>query len=719
VASTARDAAGEVGGVMVELRERSRVAALPTWLLLGGIVAVSFFVRALYALRDPAPWIFHDEIAYSELAKSFGYGGEFAIRDVAGTGGFGVLYPILIAPAFALFDGVPDAYDALRLINCLLVSLTAVPVYLIGRRVAGRWLALAAAALSLAIPSLMYTGTVMTENAFYPATAFFGLALVRALERPTLLRQLLVFAVLGVAFLIRAQAVVFVAVLGTALAAVVLLDALADRGPLLARLRRAALPFWPTLALLALGAVALPVRQLLQGEPLTAVLGAYGGITELGYDWAAVGEYLLYHLAELDILVGVFPLAAFIAFVLWALRPSQPRSLRVFGAVAASLVVWFVVVAAAYGSAPIATRIVERNMFHVVPFVFLAFVAWIRQGLPRPWWAAAPAALFAATLTLGLPLNSFLNGTVVHSTAGLIPIWRWRDRLFSPGSIDEVVFVAAVLGALAFLLAPRRLAPLLLLVLMAYYVAAARPVEGFTHGASVGSYEFGVGPGPTDWIDRRVDADVGSFWWAGANAVPYWESEFFNRRVKRVYSLSGPYDGLTHTFTYLTVRPSGALVDLAGRPVHERYVLTDRGTRLRGAVVAQNTRADLVVYRLEGALSARERIEGLYADDWSGAGFSYRRYACRGGSLALSLVNDPLIHPRRFAVRVRVSGDKTRELRFTPRRSRYAVRIPLVASDGVCQVELSMPTGSALVYGKNDPRLLGLRFDRVRYVPSR
>lgn len=717
--SATRDAPHTVGRRLTDLPVPARIAALPTWLLLGGVAALFFGLRLALALRDPAPWIFHDEIAYSELAKSIAYEGEFAIRDVAGTGGFGVLYPILIAPAFALFDSVPGAYDALRVINCLLVSLTAIPVYLIARRVAGRWLSLAAAGLSLAIPSLMYTGTVMTENAFYPLIAFWALAAVRAFERPTVWRQVAVFAILGLAFLARVQAIVLVPVLATALALVVLLDVLDDEGRLLGRLRRRVLPFWPTLAIFALGAVAVPARQAARGEPLTNLLGAYGGITKLGYDWGAVFEYLQYHLADLDILTGVIPFAAFIAFTLWTLRPSQPRTLRIFSAVGVSLVAWFVVVAAAYGSTPVATRIVERNMFHVVPFLFIALTGWIAHGCPRPWWAVAPAALFAGTMTLALPVNTFMSGTVVHSTPALVPIWRWRDRVFSVETIDEWLFVGAAVGALAFVLVPRRFAPLLLLALALYFVAAARPVEALTHWASRGSFAVGVGNAPPDWIDREGSSDVASFWWAGSNAVPFWESEFFNKDVRRTYSLTGPYDGLVHTYTYLQLRPSGLLVDGNGKTVRERYVLTDGGSRLRGRVVARNPTPDLVVYELDGPLRAVERLEGLFPDRWSGSGFGYRRYACSGGTARFLIENDPAIHPDPFTVTVQ-SGGEERRLLFRPEQRRYAVTVPLRPADGLCSVDfVSIPTGSAATATAGDVRELGLRFVSVRYSPRR
>ena len=186
-------------------------------------------VRFYWAVRDPAPWIFSDELHYWEPAKAFAYTGAFAIREVPGTGGFGFLYPLLISPAFLLFERLPDAYDAVKAINSLLMSLTVFPVFLLARRVAGRGLALAAAALSVAVPALTYTGNLMVENAFYPLTAFWLLAVVRAFERPTALRQALVVVLIAVAAVTKVQAVTLVPALVTAIVIVVLLDAL-ERG---------------------------------------------------------------------------------------------------------------------------------------------------------------------------------------------------------------------------------------------------------------------------------------------------------------------------------------------------------------------------------------------------------------------------------------------------------------------------------------------------------
>ena len=163
------------------------ISAIPAWAWLTLLIGLSFGIRALLARRDPSPWIFSDELLYSDLAKSFAATGHFAIRDNPGTGGFGIVYPILISPAWALFKNVTLAYTSAKLINSFVMSLSAIPAYLLARRLAGTPAAICAAVLTLALPAMVYTSTIMTENAFLPVFLFWVLAVVAALERPTVL----------------------------------------------------------------------------------------------------------------------------------------------------------------------------------------------------------------------------------------------------------------------------------------------------------------------------------------------------------------------------------------------------------------------------------------------------------------------------------------------------------------------------------------------------
>ena len=112
----------------------TRLRALPPWFWLAVIVTGSALLRIVLARRMVAPWIMVDELIYSELAKSFALHGQFLVRDVA-SNGYGFVYPVLIAPAFRLFSSVPQAYTAAKDIDSVLMSLTAVPAYLLARRI--------------------------------------------------------------------------------------------------------------------------------------------------------------------------------------------------------------------------------------------------------------------------------------------------------------------------------------------------------------------------------------------------------------------------------------------------------------------------------------------------------------------------------------------------------------------------------------------------------
>ena len=106
------------------------VRAVPVWAWLAAIVVVSTGVRYALARRVVAPWIMVDEIIYSDLARSFASTGHFLIRGQS-TAAYGFVYPLLIAPAFRLFASMPSAYLAAKAINSVLMSLAAIPAYLL------------------------------------------------------------------------------------------------------------------------------------------------------------------------------------------------------------------------------------------------------------------------------------------------------------------------------------------------------------------------------------------------------------------------------------------------------------------------------------------------------------------------------------------------------------------------------------------------------------
>jgi glycosyltransferase involved in cell wall biosynthesis len=184
---------------------RARKGTWPMWAWLGTLYTVAVAIQLALALRVFSPWIMVDELLYSDMARSFARTGHFLVRE--STANYGFVYPLLLSFAYAATDTVSHAYEWAGLINALAMCSVVFPVYLLARRVVRSRYAFAAAAFAVAVPSTIYIGTLMTENAFYPIFAWAAYALVLALESPTLRRQLVLLAVCALAFLTRAQAV--------------------------------------------------------------------------------------------------------------------------------------------------------------------------------------------------------------------------------------------------------------------------------------------------------------------------------------------------------------------------------------------------------------------------------------------------------------------------------------------------------------------------------
>ena len=258
---------------------RARLEAIPVWVWLGALYLASVGFRILLARRHPAPWIYSDELIYAALAKNLAATGHFAVRDIQGLLGYGPLYPALIAPAYRVFTDLAHAYTAAKGINAVVMSAAVFPAYLIARRFLGRWLALLAALLAVAIPSMEYTSTIMTENAFYPLFLLCAWAMIRALEEPTLRTQLLAVGLIVPTFLVRAQAIALVPALVTAILLLVVSEAwaggrLRDVRALGGRLRM----FAPALIALGAGLLLLLGLQLVRGRSFSQLLGTYQGL---------------------------------------------------------------------------------------------------------------------------------------------------------------------------------------------------------------------------------------------------------------------------------------------------------------------------------------------------------------------------------------------------------------------------------------------------------
>jgi hypothetical protein len=693
---------------------------------LGVMMLASVLARVWLARAVKTPWILVDEFLYSEQAKSFAASGHYSIRGAGGTI-VSYLYPALISPAW--FAGsMSTTYGLAKAINAVLMTLAAIPVYLWGIRLAPRRYILVAVALTLLLPSFFYSGELMTENAFFPAFVTGALTIAFALERPTLLRQALMLVALLATVAVRFQGLVLLAVLPTAVLLKLLFDLLGREGEPRRRIvRNAVLPFWPTAAAVAVAGGAYAAYKHHQGLSLTSGLGSYQVVTTGDYPFRAAARWTLYHFAELPIAFGYIPACAFL--VLLGIGLMRPKTLsaaeRSFLAVTTAATIWLVPVVGVFASR-YSFRIEERNMFALAPLFLLALALWLARGAPRPPLVTLVAVALPAGLLVTAPLASLLNASIFSDTFGLIPLFRLSQRL-SGGIplVKKLLVVGGVAGGLLFALTPRRFAaPVLVGSVAAFLVLTSYSVHGairdYARNLAGGT---GVLDNPT-WIDDRAGGrDVGVLYGYSSDtfqeAVALWESEFWNRRLARVYTV-GPTEPVGLAETVVAVNPvNGRLTALGSDASVQRELagtrdfVTNTGTDLAGSLNAIHGPFALYDFRPPPRIASL--VSGVYADGWMGADAAYTRYASSPhglrtvdvtlsrkswigkdvpGRVRIELVRGPrVVATRRWVVHA------GRERRF----SFAAPPAPFVA-----RVHIE-PTFSPAQFGRADTRQLGAR----------
>jgi hypothetical protein len=704
----------------------ARSGELDVPLILTGLLLAAFVVRLVLAERIATPWIMVDELIYSELAKSFAESGDFLIRGT--TSGFrNLAYPALIAPAWWA-DSIESAYAFARAINTALMVLTAIPVYLWGRRLMSSGYALLAAVLVLLMPSLNYSGMLMTENAFFIAFVGACFAIAVTLERPTLINQLLALATIAFASLARPQGLVLVGVYALALALKLGLDLRAPgAGGGFRYVARQLVRYTPTAVIALLLGGAYVLYASIQGSGLDTLLGAYGGVVKVEYDLGNASDWVVDHFAELTLSVAVIPISALIVLLGGAVRGwATSEAERAFLAVTASAFVLTVVQVGIYASR-FSLRIEERNMFCVAPLLFLALALWLGRGLPRPVLLTAVAAAGPAALLLALDLKSLLQIGVLSDTFALIPLFKASSRL--DGGVETVRVLMLGAGAaagVAFALVPRRIAAAVLPAGVALFLCVwSYSVFTSIRDHSRATLALTV-PSDPSWIDERIGRDSDATYVYGQSPDPYgeaqvmWQTEFWNRSVKSIYAIGFPDPASlpgtsAATFDPVTGRISTA--DPNTRPV--LYAVAPTMTQLNGKLLRQEGR--LALYRVRPPLRFATHFGGVYADSWMGSFAAYTHYAMplRPGRLhvrvsregwgqpspagRVTLTLGPLVDAGGQPAVGRPAESRTWTVR-SGRAKSFALPTPRAPYRLEVRVE---PTFSPADYGQSDTRQLG------------
>ena len=513
------------GGGRDGARSARRLAALvrriPSWAALGALIVLSTGLRGLASRSVVGPWISPDETVYSLLGQSLYRDGTLSILGEP-TAFYSLVVPALVGP-FLSFHDLALGYAILKPFQAFVMSLAAVPVYCWARSVVSRGWALAAAALTVAVPGLVYSGLVMSEVAFYPILTLAAWAIARAIAEPTPRRQAILAAAVTLAVLTRLQALVLLPVVIGA----VIGDAV------FARSWRRALRSLPGIAGLALLLGLWQLVQGLRGEPL---LGAYDAAqTTAGL--GSTARFVLYHAGDVALMTGVVPLCALLALGLRYLVRGESEALpRATVATGLALSAALIVQVGVFASRHVG-QLAERDLLALTPTLLVCFALWLGRGRARTTVTAAIAAIAAAGAVWALPLRTLVTASALPDAVTLAPLWRLANAT-SAHALTVTVMAVAATAAVLFVVLPRRwLAVLPALLLVAAVAASISASSEVAHQSRLARLTL-VGPDPR-WIDRATSRPVTYAFsdWSGWPGV--WQALFWNRRIAHVVTTDG------------------------------------------------------------------------------------------------------------------------------------------------------------------------------------
>src|SRR5262249_42733605 len=156
--------------------------------------------------------------------------------------------------------------------------------------------------------------------------------------------------------------------------------------------------------------------------------------TSSDYSVGRILRFVLYHVAELDLYLGVLPFAALLAVWL-APRAASPAA-RAFAAASLALCAWLVLEVAIFASQISVDKIEERNVVYVAPPALTALLGFAADGVvsPRRGPMVAAAAV-AGVLPFFIPYRPFITTSATADTFALLPWWWVQDHWVT---IDQV-----------------------------------------------------------------------------------------------------------------------------------------------------------------------------------------------------------------------------------------------------------------------------------------
>jgi hypothetical protein len=580
------------------------LAAIPVAAL--GLLVLCFYCVEAWTRRTP--WLFTDEIEWSQISRAIATTGHAARRGQPTF--FKSVYAYAIAP-FWWIHSTQTAYAGIKYLNAFMMSLAAVPTYFLARMFVSRRLAIAAGVLAVAIPGMSYATTIIPESMAYPWFALCAWLSVRALTTKRRRHIALAVVVSLIAAFVKLELEI---VIGAFVIAAAGLWVTGPRG----RAWRANWTRGDTFGAIVLlvGAIFLFNHVVLQHS----------------YEWHEATEYWkgrminlgLTAAAALTIGLGILPVVAGLVSLRLPGRRGQP-AYRAFAAyLAASIIVFSLYTAskAAYISTTFSTLTEERNLFYISPLLLVATVLVLGERRIN-WWLVGAAVAFALFLVLTRPYQ--LDYPYFEAPGFSILAVATRRLGFEIADLHWSLVAAAAIGVI--LLASRRRSaaqPLAILFLLAWLLTGE---IGATAGDDSLAHHFRSYMPPTrNSIDLITHGQQVTFLGQSLkdpNGILL--AEFWNRSLMHMASLDNTAPGPGPIIGPQLVSVDGQL----SYPTGDHYILAGPGITLQGKIVGY-WGAGFPLYRINGVWKLRDAVQNVYSDGWA-QGYSGYTFFPRGG----------------------------------------------------------------------------------------
>ena len=632
--------------------------------LLGGLVGISFVVRVVLGWLRATPVYFGDEYLYSSLGRSLAEHGRPLVRGQAAHFP-ALLQPLLTAPAWLVSD-VSVSYHLVQLLGALAMSLAAVPVYWLCRRLGLTGLvAVGIAGLALVLPDLVYSSWVVAEPFAYPLALAAVAAGIAALERPTRRAQLAFVALAALASFARIQFVLLPACFLGALVVVGL------------RERRTRQAFREQLLPLVL--LALPVAVVLVLGP-SRVLSFYSGVVHVHVDPLALGARTGRNLLVLLFASGFVLVPGALLGLGLALVKPRSRGELAFGAMTLLVTLVLLVEAGLFGAFDQAQ---ERYLFYALPLFAVGFGLYASRG-----WPHRLHHLLLATVLVGVsavvPLAGYAAADEKAHSPSLYGVFRIEQWLGTPGNGSLAVSLAATAGVLilaACSFRPRLATTVGLSVAIALSAALGSATVVFDHGNSSSVRRADL-PADPSWVDHAGIGDVTLVRNIAGVRGNAFQQLFWNRSVKRLVLMPGAPEIDPFRADRVHVADDGTLV-AGGRPLTGSLLVDENAvTTLFSGVRKVGSAPGYSLYRPEGRPRLSLFFLARYGDGWLGDRGTINLYPRPGsnrlrGTLVLDLESPAPL--KETTVDFQLPGGRQVHVRV-PAGSSTTVRLPVCTS---------------------------------------